>query len=461
MAKRPITTGINVTNPSAPYGSNANNPQEHTVLEDVLNLQLKQVNADVQDQLVNNNHEKKFFEYGDTVKIVALNPNSVKIEARDFKNITRPMLDDVQFSEATMLIDKSLAHGFKISDLTKIEERWNRESALTALQGQKIRETHNFLTLDLILKNTDIPSIGVVSNPLSIHGAGIDPANELFKIVNTIRMQMERSGATDRNGQYSFGANPTEQISATASMFIAPELKLELLNSQYLRYDDVAEGVIREGKYEKFGGYILNTANELSTASPVCCQALLDRKNYLQTHNAAGEVVEKDAAGVLLPSTSELAAIVVGTKNLVTRASRTLPIEKMRSEVEFATKYTCMEIYGEMVAVPQAGCIVIVEVPATSIITFSGNNFEGSGVDKDSTTLKLQYKEELPYVKVSSPDSDVNTGAPYAGIGRDAVEGGFAANTGYGQYAIEADSDSDSDTDVDTDTDADTDTDDN
>jgi len=465
MVERFQAAGPNGAGPNGEvYGQGAYAPQEHTALEDVLALQLKQVNADVTDQLVNNDHEKKFFQYGDTVKIVAIDPNSVKIEARDFKTIVKPQLSDISFSEATMTIDKSLAYGFKISHLTRIEEKWNRESALTTLAGQKLRETHNLLTLDLILSNTDIPVLGR-NMPIDIYGTALapkNPAEELFKIVNAVQMQLERSGAVDRNGQYSFGANPTEQLRASASMFIAPELKLALLNSQYTRIDDVTESVIRDGKYEKFGGFILNTANELSTGSNVHCAQLAAIAAGFKSTNIP------DTSTKMMSEGDVLCAIVVGTKNLVTRASRALPIRKQESEVEFADKYTCMEIYGEMVAVPQAGVVVLVKVPADKMLTFGGNNYMGSGTNKDARTLNLQYKEELPYVNVPAVDSDVVTGAPYASIGRDVVAGGFANNTGYGQYGTPAepadsdsDSDSDTDADSDTDTDADTDTDDN
>lgn len=446
MAKRPGPDG-------GVYGTNNFAPQEHTMLTDKLAIALGEKLADVQDQLVNNDYEKKFFEWGDTVKIVAIDPNSVKIEARNFKSAVRPMLGDIDFSMTTMTIDKSLAYGFKIDDLTKIEELWNRESAYTDIAARKMRETHNLLTLDLILSNADIPSIGKDNMDSSAHTVVIpkniftnentdpaSPANELFRIVNAISMQLERTGATDRDGAYSFGSNGQAELRTNAGLFIAPELKLELLNKQYLRVDDVTEGVIKEGKYEKFGGFILNQANELSTTSEKCCPQLVKLRDYLQKHDSSGNAVGTAGTGSVLALGDHLAAIVVGTKNLVTRASRVLPIEKIRSEVERATKYDCMEIYGEMVAVPQAGVVVICKLPAAKVQDTDFGGFyiggENSISDKDATTLMPQYKEQLPFVTVDVAGQALMP-QPYASIGRpvgadDSKK--FVDNTGYTQF---------------------------
>lgn len=448
MAKRP-QGGIYGGNPSE--GGFA--PQENLILTDKLAVALGEKLADVQDQLVNNDYEKKFFEWGDTVKIVAIDPNSVKIEARNFKSSVRPMLGDIEFSMTTMTIDKSLAYGFKIDDLTKIEELWNRESAYTDIAARKMRETHNLLTLDLILANKDIPAIGKDNMGASAHTVVIprnifanestdpaSPANELFRIVNAIRMQLERTGATDRDGAYSFGSNGQAELRTSAGLFIGPELKLELLNKQYLRVDDVTEGVIKEGKYEKFGGFILNQANELSTTSEKCCPQLAALRDYLQKHDSSGNTVGTPGTGSVLALGDHLVAIVAGTKNLVTRASRVLPIEKLRSEVERATKYDCMEIYGEMVAVPQAGVVVICKLPAAKVqdVDFGGFYIDGvNGIeDKDATTLMPQYKEQLPFVTVDAAGQALMP-QPYASIGRpvgDDDSKKFVDNTGYTQF---------------------------
>ena len=422
MAQRPATDA----QAAAGYGNNGFAPQEERVLTDLLAVQLGQVSCDVQDQLVNNDYENKFFEWGDTVKVVAIDPNSVRVEARNFKSNLRPMLNDLEFSMNTMVIDKQLAYGFKIGDLEKIETHWNLESANIALAARKMRETRNLKTIDTILSNPDIPALGVTS-PINIFASGataLDPAKELFRIVNIIAMQLARAGATDRNGEYEYGSNKTNTLRTAAGLFLGPELKLALLNSQYTRVDDVTEGVIREGKYEKFGGFILNQANELSTTSPICSEVLKAKRDALRT------------AGTI-QATDELAAIIVGTKNLVTRASKVMPVEKMRSEVERATKYDCLEIYGEMVAVPQAGVIVFCVIPGGQTLTFEQNNY-GSDANASKSLLR-QYRESMPYVNVPAANSDTVTGAEFGSLGRDAVEGGFVANTGYTQYGGPAD----------------------
>lgn len=423
MAQRPATDA----QAAAGYGNNGFAPQEERVLTDLLAVQLGQVSCDVQDQLVNNDYENKFFEWGDTVKVVAIDPNSVRVEARNFKSNLRPMLNDLEFSMNTMVIDKQLAYGFKIGDLEKIETHWNLESANIALAARKMRETRNLKTIDTILSNPDIPALGVTSPVNIFTNASTDPqapAKELFRIVNIIAMQLARAGATDRNGEYEYGSNKTNTLRTAAGLFLGPELKLALLNSQYTRVDDVTEGVIREGKYEKFGGFILNQANELSTTSPICSEVLKAKRDALRT------------AGTI-QATDELAAIIVGTKNLVTRASKVMPVEKMRSEVERATKYDCLEIYGEMVAVPQAGVIVFCVIPGGQTLTFEQNNY-GSDANASKSLLR-QYRESMPYVNVPAANSDTVTGAPFGSLGRDAVEGGFVANTGYTQYGGPAD----------------------
>lgn len=436
MAKRPGPDG-------GVYGTNNFAPQEHTMLTDKLAIALGEKLADVQDQLVNNDYEKKFFEWGDTVKVVAIDPNSIVIEARDFKNSLRPMLNGLSYRESTMTINKSLAGGFKIDDLTKIEQLWNEETAKTAIEARKMRETHNLKTLDLILANPDIPSLGksapinIFTKTVGVNTVELDPAKELFRIVNSLQMQLERSGATDRDGAYSFGSNQTAELRTNAGLFIAPELKLELLNSQYTRVDDVTEGVIRDGKYEKFAGFILNQANELSTTSNKCCSELIKLRDYYRTHTSEGVAVQAGNASAIIGENDEICAIVAGTKNLVTRASRVLPVEKMRSREEFATEYSFMEIYGEMVAVPQAGVVVICVLPQSKIMDFGGY-YINNVTNPASTTLMPQFAEGRPYIDVPAANDDtVTMPQRYSSIGREIGDDdsrAFVNNTGYTQY---------------------------
>lgn len=385
--------------------------QENTVLADLLNVQLAQTQCDVQDQLVNNDYEGEFFDEGDTVKIVAIDPNSIKVEARNFKNSMRPMLDELQFSQATMTINKSLAYGFKIKDLSRIEDRWNHESAATAIAARKMRETHNLLTLDLILKNTNIPCIGSPSSPIALTAG--NEGEDLFKIVNFAKSHLKTAGAIDASSHYTYGANKTTPVRATASLFLAPELYTVLLNSQYKRVDDVSEDVIKAGKYEKFAGFILNEAPELSVNSLV--------------HASQLDVIKTTYS-------KDVAVMIIGTKNLVTRASKVLPPEKMRDQVERADKYDGVEIYGEMVAVPQAAVIVFCEIPSITIggsaLSIGQNTYVG-GV-KDADTLMLQYQEQLPYINIADETTLDNSVTPAFGSqGQPGVAGGYPANTGY------------------------------
>lgn len=377
-------------------------PQENIVLADMLNLQLGQIQADVQDQLVNNDFEGDFFKKGDTVQIVAIDPNSVKIVVDD-KTSMRPALDGLRFKSATMTIDKSMKYGFKIYDLDRIEDSYNHESALTALAARKMREAHNLETLELILKNADIRRYGSLTNPIDLTGGGNDdPGETLFALVNTMKSYLKANGALDSNAEYTYGSNKTVPLRANASLFVAPEIYTTLLNSQYKRYDDVSEGVIRAGKYEKFAGFILNEVYELSSESNI--HVNVDGTNFV-----AGKKV---------------GFIIVGTKNTVTRAGKVLPPEKLRDLAEFADIYNGWEIYGQMVAVPECCCIAVVSLPIDSRFT-PDEHFSG-----DNTTLMTQFANEDPRrTNTAATDAAGNIQPAYGSYGYGLANG--EEGTGY------------------------------
>lgn len=314
--------------------------QENIFIADELHLQLAQQKCDVQDQLVNRDYEGDFFRTGDTVKVVAIDPNSVRVVI-GAKDDAKPALDLLKFENDMMVIDKSAKYGFQISVYDRVEDKWNHESALTAMVATKMREAHNLETIEMILQNDNIPHIGTIANPITLTAdadGNLGPA--LFRLVNAMKTHLKKTGAIDSNATYSFGANATTPLRGTAGLFIPPVLYRELLNSQYTRVDDVTEDVIRNGKYEKFAGFLLNECPELQGDDAVSATVL-----------KAGD------------NTPAICAMIMGTKNLVTRASKVLPAVKQEDAVNFRTNYTGLEIYGERVVSPESGVIAFIALP--------------------------------------------------------------------------------------------------
>ena len=145
-------------------------------------------------------------------------------------------------------------------------------------------------------------------------------------------------------------------------------------------------------KYEKFNGCLLNAAPELDGS--------YDR--HVDILNGATDV------GI----------IILGTKNTVTRAGKVLPPEKMRDYVKFADNYYGREIYGRMIACPEACVIAFVKV-----------NNEFTVVDAGAPGLFVQFPKQ-PITR----DGVANVADNYPqlankGYMNEAVpEGGYATN---------------------------------
>ena len=334
MAERPIPQ--NVTKATYPEIA----AQECIALADMMQLELGRKTTDVLDQLTNTDFQGDFFRIGDTVQVVGVNPNSIKVVEGD-KDDLRPTLNRLAFTMNTMTIDKERKFGFQIKDLERIEDKWNHESAAHALAARKMREADARGVLELIATNDNIRVIGLTT-PINLvtvgGGAGVPDAvaRGMFKLVNRMKSELKKVGALDQAGQYTFGANKTVPLRGTASLFLAPTLYRELLNSQVTRVDDVMEDVIQNGKYEKYLGFLLNEAPELDPTEPTHLDAL-NGKTY--------------------------GLVIMGTKNAVTRATKVLPPEKMRDYVHFADNYYGREIYGQMVACADAVIIARVVLP--------------------------------------------------------------------------------------------------
>lgn len=342
MAERPIPQ--NVTKATYPEMA----AQECIALADMMQLELGRKTTDVLDQLTNTDFQGDFFRIGDTVQVVGVNPNSIKVVEGD-KDDLRPTLNRLAFTMNTMTIDKERKFGFQIKDLERIEDKWNHESAAHALAARKMREADARGVLELIATNDKIRVIGL-NNPINLvtvgGGSGVPDAvaRGMFKLVNRMKSELKKVGALDQAGQYTFGANKTVPLRGTASLFLAPTLYRELLNSQVTRVDDVMEDVIQNGKYEKYLGFLLNEAPELDPTEPTALAALA-------------------AIQPAAPSTAKVGLVIMGTKNAVTRANKVLPPEKMRDYVHFADNYYGREIYGQMVACADAVIVARVILP--------------------------------------------------------------------------------------------------
>lgn len=332
--------------------------QEAIKLADMMQLQLAQKDADVIDQLTNDDFEGDFFTIGDTVKVVRINPNSIKVVEGD-KNDVRPTLDRLAFGQATMVIDKKREFAFQIKDLDRLEDRWNHESAAHALAARKMRQANCLSVLELITSAGNVATIGGLTSgyvdlTIGTNSGQCKDAQEagdkLYRLILAMKEYLRTTGAIDGDA-YQFGANKTVPLRGTPSLFVAPGIHSKLLASQYVRVDDVTEDVIRNGKYEKIAGLLLNSVPMLDANYGVHVSAL-------------------DNTGTPV---SGMGIIVMGTKNAVTRAGKVLPPEKMRDYVNFADNYYGREIYGQMIACPEACVIAFVKFGSEFSITSATN----------------------------------------------------------------------------------------
>lgn len=343
-----------------PVGETNMAPQEGIVLAAKLEAQLKQIRADIDTQLVNNDYQGDFFRLGDTVKIVAIDPNSIKVVIDD-KNDIRPDLDTLTFGADYMTIDKQMLYGFQIKDLDRVEDKWAHEAAALALAAEKMRQAHNLEVIDLILGNTNIAHIGTPTAPVQLTA---DTAGQLlYQLIIKAKGYLKAKGVIAPDGTYGFGTNGTVQHRTAAALFMPLACHTALLTSQYIKETERAEDVIRTGKFETIAGLAINVEPALGN------DGLLDK------HAAIFDQGTTTANGV----------IILGTKNLVTRAAKVLNPEKLRDAHRFADNYYGREIYGQRVAMPEACIVIYVQVPE-----IGGQIVAGAQI-KDTDTLKAGF----------------------------------------------------------------------
>lgn len=335
-------------------------------------LILEQPMTDVSTGLTNRDFEGDFFKIGDTVAIVKPDINSLNIQ---FGKISvgsksgKPIVGDddvaglaatdrysnkdarlrptnIEFSKNTMVIDKFAKYAFYISDFTEAEGRWNYESGNLDAVAHRMRREHNKETIQLVIDGTKsttvlplaptehIPTVGGSTAATPIVVANGDDVYE--KVVVPMFAQLYNAGAITADGQITYGSNSQEGKATFGSIYVPTKLYTMLLTSKYLqdRSTVAADEKVKTGKVKTVMGLDISIEPSLDPD--------------------AEEAVNTGA-------TTTLCAIA-GTRNLVTRASKVLPPEKLRSPLFFADEYHGCELYAEEIVTPKAGVVAFVQL---------------------------------------------------------------------------------------------------
>lgn len=289
-----------------------------------MDIVLKQPQADVTTYLTNQDFQGDFFDIGDTVKIVRPDPNSVSVVVGE-KNCDRPELQELDFEAGLLRIDKSMKYGFQICDIQDAEGRWNYESGAHDLAAQSMRIKHNIGTLDLIVNNKNVLRLGTPEAPIEV-----DPDTLYTKVLVPSYVALRANGAISADGSYSFGSNSEVQHRTRAAIFMPQEGTQLMLTSKWVtdRPTPSADDTLRTAGYKEVLGMSIEFEPALSQTA--------------QEHVTVAGLAE----GAF--------AVVIGTNNAVTRASKVLEPEVMRDKDKFADNYYGLEIFGEKVASPNS-----------------------------------------------------------------------------------------------------------
>lgn len=332
-----------------------------------MQLILEQPMSDITTKLTNTDFEGEFFKIGDTVSIVKPNLESVKVEVNDLldsdaaiagmyydegtsahklvgtteNDIADRRLEasDLKFSKTVLQINKTMKYAFIISDITKAEGKWDYESGNLDLAAHEMRKKHNLKTTDLIISDADVQHIEAagaassVANPLTLSSV-----DELYtKVIVPMYTKLYNVGAITADGQVTYGSNAQQSKSTSAGIFLPAECFGMLLQSKYLtdRSTTAADDKVATANIKQILGMDIAIEPSLSPASEFHCDTLTDDTVY---------------------------AIVAGTRNCVTRASKVLAPDKFRSHERFATEYHGMELFGEKVFEPQSAVVAFVKI---------------------------------------------------------------------------------------------------
>lgn len=355
---------------SGNYGQNGDKSME-VALASKMQLILDQPMADVDSGLTNRDFEGDFFKIGDTVALVKPDISSLNIQfgvINSPQNYGKPLIDasgaainantygnkdarlrptNIEFEKNTLTIDRYAKYAFYVSDFTEAEGKWNYESGNLDAVAQEMRKRHNLETVQMIIDNTSDVSApfgqittvdsSTVASPISV--ANGDDVYE--KVIVPIFAQLYDAGAITADGQITYGSNAQEGKSTYGCLYVPTKLYTMLLTSKYLqdRSTVAADEKVKTGKVKTVMG--LDIAIEPSL-NPEATRHI--------TLTSGGDEVD------------DVLVVIAGTRNLVTKAGKVLPPERLRSQKFFADEFHGCELYTKQVVEPKAGAVAFVKI---------------------------------------------------------------------------------------------------
>lgn len=337
-------------------------PSMEVALATKMQLVLDQPMSDISTKLVNKDFDGDFFKVGDTVSIIKPVPESIAVEIGELNgNVLasntsekvglagkqkddRLEATDATFAKTTLQIDKYAKYAFILSDITKVEGKWNYESGNLDLAAQQIRKMHNILTAQTIVNDTAIRqqqaledlALGTPEAPVQLASA-----DELYeKILVPMHSALYDRGAITADGQVTYGSNPQEGKATSGAIFMPAKAYNLFLTSKYFtdRSTTAADDKVATGNVAKVLGLEVNV------------EPALDPK--AKRHVTVAEIAENTLI------------VVAGTANCVTRANKVLTPDSFRSQKRFGTEFHGLEIFGEKVFTPEAAVVAYIKLPA-------------------------------------------------------------------------------------------------
>lgn len=338
-----------------------------------MQLILDQPMADVDTGLTNRDFEGDFFKIGDTVALVKPDISSLAIEFGEIatKNTANPqgkpivggsgadaashysnkdarlIPTNIEFEKNVLTIDRYAKYAFYVSDFTEAEGKWNYESGNLDAVAQEMRKRHNLETVQMIIDNTSdasapfgqITTVGssTVAAPITVNNG-----NDVYeKVIVPIFAQLYDAGAIAADGQITYGSNAQEGKATYGSIYVPTKLYTMLLTSKYLqdRSTVAADEKVKTGKVKTIMGLDISIEPSLNP----------EAQRHITLENA-GQAV------------TDVMCVVAGTRNLVTKAGKVLPPERLRSQKFFADEFHGCELYTKEVVEPKAGAVAFVKL---------------------------------------------------------------------------------------------------
>lgn len=350
-------------------GQNGDKSME-VALASKMQLILDQPMADVDSGLTNRDFEGDFFRIGDTVALVKPDISSLNIQFGTIntpnkvgKPITGEAIGEltatdrysnkdarlrptnIEFEKNVLVIDKYAKYAFYISDFTEAEGKWNYESGNLDAVAQEMRKRHNLETVQLIVDNTADSSapfgqIKTIASSTAASPISVANGDDVYeKVIVPIFAQLYDAGAITADGQITYGSNAQEGKTTYGCVYVPTSLYTMLLTSKYLqdRSTVAADEKVKTGKVKTVMGLDIAIEPSLNPTA--------------KRHINLGE------------NTSTL-VVVAGTRNLVTKAGKVLPPERLRSQKFFADEFHGCELYTKQVVEPDAGAVAFVKINA-------------------------------------------------------------------------------------------------